>query len=285
MGNPFNLPDSLLEQMLQEDCPCGDATTHALGIGQLNGTLVFAARVDMWVCGIEEAARMGQLRGLVVVEQAYASGQFVTAGTRLLTLRGPASSLHVVWKTAQTLMEYLSGMASVTAQMLNQALQVNASVGLVCTRKNLPGSKQAAMKAILCAGASPHRLSLSETLLVFAEHRAFLGDENPVETVTRLKRQWPERAVVVEVDDLEAAKVWADAGADIIQLEKFSPDAVRSVRMQLPARVKVAAAGGVNLDNAEAYARAGAAILVSSAPYFAKPRDVAVTLLPEHSNV
>ncbi len=38
------------------------------------------------------------------------------------------------------------------------------------------------------------------------------------------------------------------------------------------------AAGGINSANAEAYARAGADILVTSAPYFAPPRDVAVTI-------
>jgi len=38
------------------------------------------------------------------------------------------------------------------------------------------------------------------------------------------------------------------------------------------------AAGGINSANAEAYARAGADILVTSAPYSAPPRDVAVTI-------
>ncbi len=37
-------------------------------------------------------------------------------------------------------------------------------------------------------------------------------------------------------------------------------------------------AGGTNSANAEDYARAGADILVTSAPYFSPPRDVAVTL-------
>ena len=63
---------------------------------------------------------------------------------------------------------------------------------------------------MLCSGASPHRLNLSEALLVFAAHRAFLGDERE-------------------------ASLWQQAGTDI---------------------------------------------LVTSAPYFAAPRDVAVTLAP-----
>jgi molybdenum transport protein len=36
---------------------------------------------------------------------------------------------------------------------------------------DFPGTQAAAIKAVLSGGASPHRLSLAETLLVFAEHR------------------------------------------------------------------------------------------------------------------
>ncbi len=114
----------------------------------------------------------------------------------------------------------------------------------------------------------PHRLSLSETLHVFGEHRAFLGDEPPAATARRLRRQWPERAIVVEVSDEAEALRWQAAGADILQLEKPPPDAA----------TRIAAAGGIDSANAEAYARAGADILVTSAPYFAPPRDVAVSL-------
>ncbi len=41
---------------------------------------------------------------------------------------------------------------------------------------------------------------------------------------------------------------------------------------------RIAAAGGIDAGNAATYAEAGAHILVTSAPYFAHPRDVAVTL-------
>jgi len=135
---------------------------------------------------------------------------------------------------------------------------------------------------VLCAGASPHRLNLSETLLVFEEHRAFMA-EAPAITIARLRRQWPERAIVVELGDVEEARQWLEAGVDIVQLEKMPPESVEIIARQLAGNGKhgrIAAAGGINPGNAEAYARAGAGILVTSAPYFAPPRDVAVTLTP-----
>jgi molybdenum transport protein len=284
MTSPYLLPDAYLETLLQEDAPCGDATTFALGIGQQPGRLVFRARYDMVVCGSEEARRMGELRSLRQVGELVASGTRLAAGSTILSLSGPAAGLHGVWKTAQTLMEYLSGIATCSADILAAARRGNPQASVVCTRKNFPGTKAAAMKAVLCSGASPHRLSLSETLLVFAEHRAFLPDATPEELLQRLRRQWPERATVVEVGDIEAALRWLDAGVDIVQLEKLPPEAVEKIARHLAGsgrHGRIAAAGGIKPDNAEAYARAGAGILVTSAPYFAPPRDVAVTLIAD----
>ncbi len=275
--NPYTLPDSFLESLLHEDVPCGDATSFALAIDRQPGRLICRARYDMLLCGSEEAVRLAQLRGLHQIGTSRASGEHLAAGDEILRLEGEAGRLHAVWKTAQTLMEYLSGIATTTAAIVAAARRGSPAASVVCTRKNFPGTKAAAVKAVLCAGASPHRLSLSETLLIFAEHRAFLADEAPPATVARLRRQWPERAVVVEVSSEAEAVLWATAGADILQLEKMPPEAVDRLHRQLPG-TRLAAAGGVNAANAEAYARAGAHILVTSAPYFASPRDVAVTL-------
>lgn len=274
--NPYTLPDHELERLLGEDVPAGDATTLALDIGDRPGRLDFRARYEMVVCGSEEARRLGELRGLTATGAMVASGTPLAAGATILSLEGPAAGLHTVWKTAQTLMEYLSGIATAAAAIVSAARRGDPDCAVVCTRKNFPGTKAAAVKAVLAGGASPHRLSLSETLLIFAEHRAFL-DATPAASIARLRRRWPERAIVVEVGDVAEAQTWAEAGADIVQLEKWPVEAVASIIRQMPG-TRIAAAGGVNASNAEAYARAGCRILVSSAPYFAGPRDVAVTL-------
>ncbi|MBN8448178.1 MAG: ModD protein [Candidatus Accumulibacter sp.] len=274
--SPYRLPDAFLESLLQEDSPCGDATTFTLAIGHMRGHLVFRARGEMVLCGSEEAQRLGELRGLTAVGPMRVSGSPLAAGDEILCLGGDAASLHLVWKTAQTLMEYLSGIAIVTA-----ARRGHTAASVVCTRKNFPGTKAAAIKAVFSGGASPHRLSLSETLLVFPEHRAFLRDEAPGTTIERLRQCWPERAVVVEVNSESEARRWIDAGADILQLEKMPVEKLRQIAAYAAASrqaTKIAAAGGIDVGNAAAYAEAGAQTLVTSAPFSARPRDVAVTM-------
>ena len=147
----------------------------------------------------------------------------------------------------------------------------------------VPGAKALSLKALMAGGGVPHRLGLSETILVFAEHRAFLGGEPPAATIARLRRGAPERAAVVEVASVEEGVTWAAAGADVIQAEKFTVEAVAELAARLRAvapRALVAAAGGINAERAGAYVAAGARVIVTSAPYTAKPLDVAVRIAP-----
>ena len=280
--NPYCLADDELLALLRDDCPYGDATTSGLAIGAQPGRLGFAARQAMVVCGAEEARRLGELNGLRLLGPCRASGEPLAAGEHILTLEGPAEALHRVWKTAQTLMEYLSGIASATQELVAAARQVNPEIGVATTRKHFPGTKALSLKAVLAGGGSIHRLGLSDSILIFAEHRRFLGAEAPEVAIRRLRRGWPERLIAVEVTDEAAAHTWQQAGADILQLDKLPPDTLQRIKAAMPpgASTRISAAGGITPANAAAYAAAGADILVTSYPYSAAPRDVAVTLAP-----
>ena len=267
------LSDEELSRLLLDDTPCGDLTTESLAIGAAAARLDFGARGSTVVCGTEEAARLFELVGERVIWRVD-SGTALDAGACMLVAEGSAAQLHRAWKTAQTLVEWAGGIASAAAAIVAQA----RGVAVACTRKNVPGTKALSVKAVKTGGAVMHRLGLSETLLVFSEHRLFV-DEAPAATVARLRRAQPEKKTVVEVGDVAEARVWAQAGAEVLQLEKFSPAAVAECRAAVDAlavRPLLAAAGGVRADNAAAYVAAGADLLVTSAPFTAPPRDVQV---------
>lgn len=274
------IPDTEIDRWLLEDLPYGDLTTHALGIGERLGRIVFHARATMVTAASEEAARL-LVRVGCTVREVCPSGAKVEAGGPLLIADGPAAALLAGWKVAQNLMEYASGMATVAGRIIQAAHAVNPAIIVACTRKTFPGAKTISLKAIMAAGAIPHRLGLSETVLVFPEHSAFLGEESQAFAVARLKAACPERKIVVEVNHPEEALAAAQAGADVVQLEKFPPDVVAALVAQMEQvapHAKVAVAGGVQEANAADYARAGAQILVTSAPYFAPPADIKVTI-------
>src|SRR5262245_32893243 len=193
-----------LERLLEDDVPYGDLTTEALGIGDIAGVMQFAARSPMVLALAEDAAALIELAG-GRVELFAASGTALTQGARILEARGPAAALLRSWKVAQTLVEIWSGVASETRAIVDAARAVAPRIAIACTRKNVPGTKRFAVAAVKAGGAVMHRLGLSETVLVFPEHRAFLGDEPLFEAVARLHQAAPEKKLVVEVTTIEAA--------------------------------------------------------------------------------
>lgn len=276
------LPDALLAEFLADDVRLGDLTTHLLGIGSQPALMTFVAREPLVLAGAEEAARIIEMTGAAVVLQT-SSGTSLAGGGPILTASGPAGALHRSWKVAQTLVEIASGMATATRRIVDAARAIRPNIAVACTRKTVPGAKLLSIKAIMAGGATPHRLGLSETILVFEEHRCFLADASPNQIVERLRLGAPEKKIVVEVATPAAAVLWAESGAEVIQAEKFSPaDIAATIAEFRRAGLSslLAAAGGINAENAAAYARAGADILVTSAPYAAKPLDVQVKLAP-----
>jgi molybdenum transport protein len=279
----FLLFDDRLLGMLREDVPYGDATTAGLGIAELRGSAVFRTCTTITACCVEEAERLMQLAGCTATRRLAASGAQVEAGTDLLVAEGDAAALHRGLKVAQTLMEITSGIATRARRILCAAREGRAGIAVSCTRKHLPGAKDVMLRAIMAGGCVPHRLGLSDSVLVFAQHRAFLGRMPPHLWVAAQRAAQPERKIAVEAESVDEAVWFAGAGVDSLQLDKLAPEqvaeAVRAIA-ELPRRPLVAVAGGVTEANASAYAAAGADLLVTSAPYAAPPADIGVRLAP-----
>jgi molybdenum transport protein len=276
------LDDDLLRALLREDAPHGDLSTRTLGLDGRPAQIRFEARAGMVVAGLAPAARLLQLCG-VQVQALISDGTGLAAGEAMLLGRGPAGAVLQGWKTAQTLVEACSGIASATAAIVRSLREAGFTTPLACTRKNFPGTRRWAAEAVQAGGGVMHRLGLSESLLVFPEHRALLGEAESLARVAALRRSQPEKTLVVEVTDAAEALAMARAGAQVLQLERFSPAALAALKQRLRDEglpVRLAPAGGVSLANALAYAQAGADLLVSSAPYFAPPMDVKVHITP-----
>lgn len=278
---PFLIPDDRLLAMLREDAPYGDATTLGLGIADRPGRAVFRTRATITACCVEEAERIMLLAGCGTTRRHASSGSQIEAGADLMVATGDAAALHRGLKVAQTLMEITSGIATRARRILGAAREGRAGIMVACTRKHLPGAKDVMLKAIMAGGCVPHRLGLSDSVLVFAQHRAFLGRMPPHLWVAALRAAQPERKIAVEADSVDEAVQFAAAGIDSLQLDKLAPEQVAEVvraMRDLPHRPLVAVAGGVTEANAAAYAGAGAELLVTSAPYAAPPADIGVAV-------
>ena len=272
-----------IDAWIAEDAPLLDLTTHLLAIGNVPARMDFTARGDTVVACTEEAARVVQHCGGQVL-RCLPSGTRASEGDVLLSATGNAGSLLRGWKVAQNLLEYACGVAGATARTVEAVQAAAPGVVVLTTRKHAPGLRRIALKATLSGGAFPHRLSVGETVLVFPQHRALLGDWDALQArLAAVAPAMAEKKCVIEAHSLEEALRAAQAGADVVQFDKASPAQLRQwcplLRRQYP-RLTLLAAGGVNAHNAADYAATGVDALVTSSLHHAPPADIGVQVVP-----
>lgn len=272
------------EELLAEDAPFLDLTTHWLGIGHRAGTISFVSRVPGVLSGGATAESLLEAAGCELWSR-LADGSPLVRGEPFLVAAGPAASLHRAWKATLSVLDHCSGIATRTAALVAAARKGNPSCGVFTTRKHVPGIKALAIQSILDGGALPHRLGLSETVLIFDQHKAFFPDRASLcAYVSANRASCCEKKLMVEVADLDEAKAYLEAGADGVQFDKVPPELLARYVAELRAgpfsdRVLIAA-GGVNAENATAYAETGVNGLATSWPYDGRPLDMTAVIAP-----
>ena len=276
------ISDARIDQLIAEDVPYIDLTTQMLGISDKPARIEFFTREDATVCATEEAARVLQHLG-AEVESLVPSGEQVAAGTILLVAVGPAGALHKAWKVCLNLLDHCSAVATKTHNLVSAAKSANPACEVLTTRKSMPGAKDLLTKAVTAGGAFPHRLGLSETVLVFDTHTRHMGGFDAfLEALPSLRSKCIEKKLFVEAD-ADQARALARAGVDGIQFDKIPADELAALVAELRAidpRCTLIAAGGINAKNAAAYAATGVDGLATTAPFSAAPLDMSARILP-----
>lgn len=276
-----------IDAFIEEDVPYIDLTCEVLGIHNQPGEMEYFTRESCVLAGTDIARRIMRNFDCEVLTFSE-DGQLVSAGQTFFTVRGAAADLHAAWKVCLNVFDHLSAVATKTRSMVDAVHAVNPECEVLTTRKSMPGAKDLLTCAVMAGGAFPHRLGLSETVLVFEQHLAFFGGFNRfVEELPRIKARCVEKKLFVEADAQRAlalARASLDGhGVDGIQLDKVPvselAELVRRIR-DIDPRITIIAAGGINPQNAGAYAACGVDGLATTAPFTAKPVDMSVRMRP-----
>lgn len=278
------IADETIDKIIKEDVPYLDLTTELLGIGEMTGVIQYTSREPTVLCGTEEVTRIFKNLGIEPVK-GLPTGSVLQPSETFLVGKGRVADLHMAWRLTMNILEYSSGIATRTRKLLDKARAVNPNIQLFSTRKLFPGTKELSIKAILAGGAMPHRLGLSETILIFEQHLRFMGGiDGLLNQYTELKQKACDKAIIVEVVTLEDAKKLCQAGVDGIQLDKLPPETLKTMVAEIRKindRVKLIATGGITDRNADVYAGTGVDALSTSSLYFGKPADIGVVIQPE----
>ncbi len=276
----LRIPDARIDALIAEDVPYVDLTCAVLGIGDEPGEMAFFTREDCVLAGVDVARRIAEKLGCAVVD-ARCDGERAEAGEEFFVATGRSLDLHAAWKACLNVFDRCSAVATKTRAMVDAAHGVNPRCEVLTTRKSMPGAKDLLTLAVMAGGAFPHRLGLSETVLVFDQHLTFFGGFDAFcEQLPEIKARCIEKKLFVEADAVRA-RALARAGADGIQVDKAPVEELGPLVRELRAidpRIAIVAAGGIHPGNAAAYAATGVDGLATTAPFSAAPLDMSVRM-------
>ncbi|HWG92250.1 MAG TPA: carboxylating nicotinate-nucleotide diphosphorylase [Candidatus Thermoplasmatota archaeon] len=243
-----------LQRFLAEDLgDRGDITTLAL-VPPRQGEARMVAKAHAVLAGTQEAEQVFRHFG-VDVEHHAKEGDWVAPGRTVLTARGPARGILTAERLALNLVMRMSGIATLTRTLVDQAQALNPRCKVAATRKTTPGFRAYEKRAVIVGGGDPHRLGLYDAFLVKDNHLALVP--TVTEAVRRCRAFAPERPVEIEADTLAQAVEAAEAGADMVLLDNFTPkeaaEASRLLRGRFP-KLLIEVSGGITPATLPAYA-------------------------------
>lgn len=212
------------------------------------------------------------------------SGTIIHKDDIFLEGEGTSENLHMAWKISQNILDYSSGIATKTKKLVDKVSAIDPNLHIITTRKVVPGTKELAIKAVIAGGGFPHRLGLSETILIFKQHLNFLGGiDELIKNLKKIKSKVCEKKIIAEVESLDEAIKLCENGIDGVQFDKFSCDDLKKsadILKKINPSMVILAAGGINENNIEDYAKTGVDALVTTSIYYSKPIDIGCKIKP-----
>jgi nicotinate-nucleotide pyrophosphorylase (carboxylating) len=245
-----------VRRALAEDIGSGDITTNLCVPAEAVATGHMIARESLTLAGVE-------LLPLIftdcMVGITRRSADRLADGDEIAVVQGPARALLTGERTALNFVQRLSGVATLAAAF------VRAVEGTRCrildTRKTTPGLRRLEKMAAAAGGAVNYRTGLFDAVLIKNNHITAAGGVRAALERTR------NAGVPIEIEVRTRAELdeALDFGATHLLLDNLSPGEAKDWIAHIDRRATVELSGGITLENARAYAEAGADFLSSGA--------------------
>lgn len=237
----------------------GDLTSAAVIPEDHRSTVVMAARKCGVVAGLEAAElAFALVDPKISVTRHVGDGASIQPGEVIATIEGPSRGILSGERTALNFLGHLSGIASVTAQIVGAIEGTKAAV--VCTRKTTPGLRALEKYAVRAGGGMNHRFALHDAILIKDNHVAIAGSVS--EAIRRAKSAVGHMVKIeVEVDTLDQLREAMDVGVDAVLLDNMTPIQLREAVAMVAGRAITEASGGITPETAASVAASGVDLL------------------------
>jgi nicotinate-nucleotide pyrophosphorylase (carboxylating) len=280
--------EGIVRRALAEDIGTGDASTAATIPPQATAWAHIFSRQTLVCAGLPLAEKVFRaLDPEMEIVTLHTDGSFVEPGKTLVEMRGSAAAMLSGERTALNFLSHLCGIATLTRRFVEQLAATKTRIR--DTRKTLPGLRSLEKYAVKMGGGTNHRFGLFDAILLKENHIALAGGIkaalDKAHTYVSPKTPPPRAAsaydaagldpevvgpgpltVQIEVRDERELMEALGAGAEAVLLDNMTPErAAECVKIArgLRADCLIEISGGITLENAHAYARAGADFLSS----------------------
>ena len=276
--------EALIEMALAEDIGSGDVTSQFFIPEERRASAFVAVRKEGVISGVEIAARVfSKVDPELDVEILIPDGSRVSEGALLIRVEGSARSILTAERTALNFLQHLSGIATLTAQYVEQIRGTRAQI--LDTRKTTPGYRLLEKKAVADGGGTNHRMGLYDRAMVKDNHLVAECSAPEIQlAVHRLHAERPEVKVELEADNLEQVRTFLILeGVDFILLDNMSPEELREAieargERSLP---QFEASGGVTLESLREIAKTGVDFIsVGALTHSAPALDIGLDFTP-----
>lgn len=250
----------IVDHALAEDLGrAGDITGQACIDPDARLSVVWASRQDGRVSGLSCARlALAALDTTASFEVVTPDGADAAPGAILARAEGNARAVLAAERTGLNLLGRLSGIATLTRSYVRLVEGTGATI--VDTRKTTPGLRALEKYAVRCGGGVNHRFGLDDAILIKDNHVAACGGVG--EAVRRARAHAGHLVKVeVEVDGLDQLEEALKHGPDVVMLDNFSLDDLKTAVRLAKGRAVLEASGGVNLTTVRTIAETGVDVI------------------------
>lgn len=248
-----------VRRWVDEDVGDGDLTTIALIPEQARCTAAILVKASGVVAGLEPVrAVFHALDPEIEWQQLRHDGDRIEPGP-VARVRGRARSILSGERLALNLLGRLSGVATLSRRYVDAVEGTGMTV--LDTRKTTPGLRMLEKAAVRAGGATNHRLSLNDAILIKDNHLRFAAS---VGDAIRMARR-AGVPVIVECDTIAQVRDAIEARPDRILLDNMSLAQLSECVALVGHRIPLEASGGVTLATIRAIAETGVEFASSGA--------------------
>ncbi|KAF2155213.1 nicotinate-nucleotide pyrophosphorylase [Myriangium duriaei CBS 260.36] len=252
---------SIIPLWLSEDTPSFDYGGFVVGSspaearllakspGVLAGVPFFDAIFSHLGCNVEWHVQEGQDVGGSRGEKQHVA-----------TVRGPVRNLLLGERVALNVLARCSGVASQSRKLLGLLRGKGYRNVLAGTRKTTPGFRLVEKYGMLVAGVDTHRVDLSTMTMLKDNHVWACGGSIGKAVAAAKSAGGFSIKVEVECRSLAEAEEAVDAGADVVMLDNFEPEDMKTAARKLkekygrgPRAPLIEVSGGLTEENVERY--------------------------------